>query len=200
VQKIFDAGNTTLAKVLEAQGPVQGGALANAVANATPIVQKALETQAAALQTAESNFGKPVGESFASGVATGATSPSSQAQIAAAGVQVGKALQTFTASAILSHSPSEVGAELGRNWAEGIALGVIGDIPLVAAAATSLASSLVVSPNAPALSTGSTVASTTGASSAPGVVNQHVVVNEVAQDPIATAFAVASRLGQQAMR
>jgi hypothetical protein len=44
------------------------------------------------------------------------------------------------------------------------------------------------------------VASTAGASS--GSFVQHVVVNvsEVAQDPQATAFAVASRLGQQAMR
>src|SRR6202023_1203019 len=45
VQKIFDAGNTQLATTLEAQGPVQGGALANAVDNATPAVKKALEPQ-----------------------------------------------------------------------------------------------------------------------------------------------------------
>lgn len=200
VKRVFDAGNTALAQKLLEQGPVQGGALATAVANATPIVQHQMEVEAEKLKTTESNLGQPVGESFSTGVATGATSPSSQQQIAAAGIMVGNALKTFTAATILSHSPSQIAIEMGGQWAEGLALGVMGGVPLVAAAAVTLASALVVSPNAPALATGSTVAATGTASASPGPVIQHVTVNEVAQNPTATAFAVSSRLAEQATR
>lgn len=199
VRRIFDAGNTELASKLEAQGPTQGAALANAVANATPVVQKALEEQAKGLADAEKNvFGRDVGKAFGDGLAQGTID--AQAKVIAAGAVLGGALKTSTAAAIAAKSPSEVAMAIGQSWAEGLALGVTGGIPLVASAATQLASALVVNPNAPALSTGSTTTSTAQAASAPGAVVQHVTVNEVAQDPQATAFAVASRLGQQATR
>lgn len=198
VAAIYNAGNTEIAKVLVAQGPVQGGALAQAVATATPQFQAALNDQQAKVTTQEHDIGKALGLAFGDGLSQGTID--SQAKVIAAGAVLGGALKTSTAAAIISKSPSEVAMAIGSSWAEGLALGVTGGIPLVASAATQLAGALVVNPNAPALSTGSTTTSTAQAASAPGAVVQHVTVNEVAQDPQATAFAVASRLGQQATR
>jgi hypothetical protein len=198
VQKIFEAGNTVLANALLAQGPIQGGALAGAVANATPLVQHALEVQAEQLKTAEATAGTDVGKSFGDGLFAGING--ANARVFAAAQALGTSAQSGTAAAIKPGSPSRVAMELGSQWAEGLALGMTGGIPLVASAASQLASALVVNPNAPALSTGSTTTTTAQAASAPGAVVQHVTVNEVAQDPQATAFAVASRLGQQATR
>lgn len=198
VQKIFEAGNTVLANALLAQGPIQGAALAGAVANATPVVQHALEVQAEELKTAEAKAGTDVGKSFGDGLFAGING--ANARVFAAAQALGTSAQAGTAAAIKPGSPSRVAMELGSQWAEGLALGITGGVPLVASAASQLAGALVVSPNAPALSTGSTVAASGQAASGPGVINQHVVVNEVAQDPAATAFAVASRLGTQAMR
>jgi hypothetical protein len=198
VRKIFDAGNADLATNLRDQGPVQGGALAGAVANATPQVQHALEVQAEQLKAFEGKAGAEVGSTFGDGLFAGING--ANARVFAAAQALGTSAQAGTAAAIKPGSPSRVAMELGSQWAEGLALGITGGIPLVASAASQLASALVVSPNAPALSTGSTVTSTAQAASAPGAVVQHVTVNEVAQDPQATAFAVASRLGQQATR
>jgi hypothetical protein len=198
VQKIFEAGDTVLANILLAQGPVQGGALANAVANATPIVQKALENQAEQLKAAEASAGTDVGKSFGDGLFAGING--ANARVFAAAQALGTAAKDGTAAAIKPGSPSLVAMELGSQWAEGLALGVTGGIPLVVSAATQLASALVVSPNAPALATGTTVAATGGLSSVPGSVVNNVTVNEVAQNPQATAFAVSSRLAVQATR
>jgi hypothetical protein len=151
VQAIFDAGDTVLANKLLAQGPVQGAALAQAIANATPQVRTALETQAENLATAEKNnfgiHGQIVGSSFGAGIAAGATSPDTQAKIQAAATSLGDALKNFTTTAILAHSPSRVAMELGGNWVEGLVLGLTDGRPLVENAAASLASAMVVTPN-----------------------------------------------------
>ncbi|MFN2592955.1 MAG: hypothetical protein ABR532_09015 [Candidatus Dormibacteria bacterium] len=202
VQHIFDAGNTNLATKLLAQGPVQGAALAQAVASSTPQVQAALEAQARQLIAVENSAANPVGQSFAQGLADGASSVASQQKVILAGGILGGALVAATNKAIAAHSPSQVAMEIGGYWAEGLAAGVIGGVPLVASAAAQAASALVVSPSVPALATGSTVvgSATVSGATAGGAVVQHVTVNEVAQNPQATAFAVSSRLAQQATR
>lgn len=198
VRKIFEAGNKDIADQLVAQGPIQGAALAQAVATATPAVQKALETQAEQLKAAESNFGKSTGQAYGDGIVEGVRSKTGD--IAAAGALGGAALHAGATTALAAHSPSLLAQQLAQDYAGGLVIGMQASTPLVAAAASQLASALVVNPNAPALATGSTATSTAQAASVPGAVVQHVTVNEVAQDPQATAFAVASRLGQQATR
>lgn len=198
VTAILLAGGKELVKILLAQPMDQASATAAAIAGTTPVLLKEMEAQAEQLKAKEKALGTDIGATFGDGLFAGING--ANARVFAAAASLGDSAKAGTTSVIKPGSPSRVAMELGNQWAEGLALGISGGVPLVASAASQLASALVVNPNAPALVTGSTVASTAGASS--GSFVQHVVVNvsEVAQDPQATAFAVASRLGQQAMR
>ena len=198
LKKISDEGLTAIAATLNAQGPVQAGAVAAAIAVATPLEIQSLKDASGQLTTAESNFGKDTGTAYGTGLVQGIGSKLSDILIA--GTAAGTALHTGATTALAAHSPSLLAQQLAQDYAAGLVLGLQLSTPLVASAAGQLASALVVSPNAPALATGTTVAATGTAAGAPGSVIQNVVVNEVAQNPAATAFAVSSRLATQAMR
>lgn len=198
VNTIFAAGNTALAAEILKLGPTQGAATAQAVVSATPTIQASLEAQAEQLKTVESNAGKDAGAAYGTGLATGIGSQIPA--ITAAGAIGGAALHTGATTALQAHSPSRLGQQLAEDYASGLVLGMQSSVPLVAAAAAQLANALVVSPNAPALTTGTTAVVTGGASVAGGTVVNNVVVNEVAQDPSATAFAVSARLALGATR
>lgn len=198
VESIFRAGNTALASEILKLGPTQGAATAQAVASATPTIQAALESQAQQLKTVEANAGKDAGTAYGTGLVSGIGSQIPA--ITAAGAIGGAALHTGATTALQARSPSRLGQQLAEDYASGLVIGMQGSVPLVAAAAAQLANALVVSPNSPALTTGTTAVSTGGASTGPGPVINNVVVNEVAQDPQATAFAVSARLALGAMR
>lgn len=160
----------------------------------------------AAADAAAENIGFGVGKNFGRGIEHGINAHIGEIRRAAA--RAVRNAEDAARREARSSSPSRLFADLGADLAGGIATGIReGGAGVVAAAEAIVrdaASTVVPASVGPAVSTTATTAPTPGGAAAgPGGatnITENITVNEVAEDPRATAAMISARLGRQARR